>query len=218
MADSVSVVLCDDHGVVRSGLRLILEAADDVSVVGQAATGREAITITAEARPDVLIMDVGLPDMSGIDATTQALTVSPGTRVLMLTVHDDVAYLRRSFEAGAAGYLLKEAADVELVEAVRQVASGRQYVHPTMGAALLTLDAGPRCLGGPGGQLSDRETEVLRLIALGLTNPQIAEDLILSVRTVETHRSHIYQKLDVSERADLVRIARKAGLLNDDPG
>jgi DNA-binding NarL/FixJ family response regulator len=199
-------------------LRLILEAADDIAVVGQAATGNEAIAMAAEVRPDVLVMDVGLPDMSGIDATAKVLTVSPGTRVLMLTVHDDVAYLRGSFDAEAAGYLLKEAADVELVEAVRQVASGRQYVHPAMDAALLAPDAGPRCLGGPGGQLSGRETEVLRLVALGLTNPQIAEDLIVSVRTVETHRSHIYQKLDVSERADLVRIARKAGLLDDDPG
>lgn len=218
MADPVRVALCDDHGVVRSGLRLILEAADDIAVVGQAATGNEAIAMAAEVRPDVLVMDVGLPDMSGIDATAKVLTVSPGTRVLMLTVHDDVAYLRGSFDAEAAGYLLKEAADVELVEAVRQVASGRQYVHPAMDAALLAPDAGPRCLGGPGGQLSGRETEVLRLVALGLTNPQIAEDLIVSVRTVETHRSHIYQKLDVSERADLVRIARKAGLLDDDPG
>ena len=151
MADPVRVVLCDDHGVVRSGFRLILEAAEDIAVVGQAATGEEAITIAAEVRPDVLVMDVGLPDMSGIDATAQVLTASPGTRVLMLTVHDDVAYLRGSFDAGAAGYLLKEAADVELVEAVRQVASGRQYVHPTMGAALLAPEAGPRRLGGPGG-------------------------------------------------------------------
>jgi DNA-binding NarL/FixJ family response regulator len=212
------VALCDDHGVVRSGLRLILEAADDIVVVGQAPTGNEAIAMAADVHPDVLVMDVGLPDMSGIDATAKVLSASPGTRVLVLSVHDDVAYLRGSFDAGAAGYLLKEAADVELVEAVRQVASGRQYVHPTMGAALLAPDAGPRCLGGPGGQLSYRETEVLRLVALGLTNPQIAEDLIVSVRTVETHRSHIYQKLDVSERADLVRIARKAGLLDDDPG
>lgn len=218
MSDPVRVALCDDHGVVRSGLRLILEAADDIVVVGQAATGNEAIAMAADVHPDVLVMDVGLPDMSGIDATAKVLSASPGTRVLMLSVHDDVAYLRGSFDAGAAGYLLKEAADVELVEAVRQVASGRQYVHPTMGAALLAPDAGPRCLGGPGGHLSDRETEVLRLVALGLTNPQIAEDLIVSVRTVETHRSHIYQKLDVSERADLVRIARKAGLLDDDPG
>jgi len=217
LADPVRVVLCDDHGVVRSGLRLILEAADGIAVVGQAATGTEAIAMAAEVRPDVMVMDVGLPDISGIDATAHVLHASPGTRVLILTVHDDVAYLRGSFDAGAAGYLLKEAADVELVAAVRQVASGRQYVHPTMGAALLAPEPGTGCLGGPGGQLSDRETEVLRLVALGLTNPQIAEDLIVSVRTVETHRSHIYQKLDVSDRADLVRIARSAGLLNDSP-
>lgn len=215
MDDPVRIVLCDDHGVVRSGLRLILETEDDLTVVGQAASGEEAISLAAEVRPDVLVMDVGLPDMSGTEAASEVLAANPGTRVLMLTVQDDVAYLRRAFDAGAAGYLLKEAADVELVEAVRQVASGRQYVHPAMGAALLAPQAALQQLGGPGGQLSERETEVLRLVALGLTNPQIAEELTVSVRTVETHRSHIYRKLDVSERADLVRIARDADLLDD---
>ena len=137
--------------------------------------------------------------------------------MLVLTVHDDVAYLRRAFDAGAAGYLVKEAADVELIQAIRQVAAGRQYVHPILGAALLAPDAPQPRLKGPGGELSERETEVLKLIALGLTNPEIAERLYVSVRTIETHRAHIQQKLNVRNRAELVGLARDAGLLDDQP-
>lgn len=211
------IALCDDHGVVRSGLRMILDAEPDLHVVGEAATAAEAVLLASRVTPDVFVIDVGLPDRSGIDATPDILASSPESRVLVLTVHDDVAYLRRAFDAGATGYLLKEAADVELVQAVRQVMSGRQYVHPSMGAALLVGDAPPTRLAGPGGELSDRESDVLRLIALGLTNAQIAEELFVSVRTVETHRSHVYQKLGVRERAELVRLAREADLL-DPPG
>jgi len=139
--------------------------------------------------------------------------VSPTTRVLVLTVHDDVAYLRQAFDAGAAGYLVKEAADIELVQAVRQVAAGKPYVHPSLGAALLAPDAATARPAGPGGELSERELEVLRLIGDGLTNAEIAERITVSVRTVETHRAHIHQKLDVRTRAELVRIAREAGVL-----
>lgn len=213
----VRVALCDDHGVVRSGLRMILDAEADLEVVGEAATAADAILLAERTAPDVFVIDVGLPDRTGIDATPDIIQASPNTRVLVLTVHDDVAYLRRAFDAGAAGYMLKEAADVELVQAVRQVMSGRQYVHPSMGAALLAGDVPPARLAGPGGELSEREVDVLRLIALGLTNPQIAEKLFVSVRTVETHRSHVYQKLGVRERAELVRLAREADLL-EPPG
>ncbi len=211
----VRIALCDDHGVVRSGLRMILDAEADLQVVGEAATAADAILLAARTVPDVFVIDVGLPDRSGIDATPDILDASPETRIVVLTVHDDIAYLRRAFDAGAAGYLLKDAADVELVQAVRQVMSGHQYVHPSMGAALLADDAPPARLSGPGGELSDREIDVLRRIALGLTNPQIAEELFVSVRTVETHRSHVYQKLGVSERSELVRLAREAGLLSE---
>jgi two-component system response regulator NreC len=212
----VRVALCDDHGIVRSGLRRIIDAEGDLEVVGEAASIREAVVLAAAERPDVFVMDLGLPDGSGITATAEVRKASPATRVLVLTVHDDVAYLRRAFEAGADGYMLKEAADVELVQAVRQVASGRRYVHPTLGAALLAPDAPPARLGGPGGELSDREGEVLRFIALGLTNAEIAERLYVSVRTVETHRAHIQQKLDLRSRAELVRFARDTGLLDDE--
>ncbi|MBI2708104.1 MAG: response regulator transcription factor [Actinobacteria bacterium] len=212
------VALCDDHAIVRSGLRRILDEEPDLEVVGEAGTAAEALDLVATERPDVLVLDIGLPDTSGLNAVEGLRRASPATRVLMLTVHDDVAYLRRAFDAGASGYLLKEAADVELVQAVHEVAAGRSYVHPRLGAALLAPDApGPRP-AGPGGELSGRELEVLRLIALGLTNPEIAKDLYVSVRTVETHRAHIQQKLDVRNRAELVRLARDWGLLDEPPG
>ena len=216
MSEVVRVALCDDHGVVRSGLRRILDAEDDLGVVGEAGTVKEAVAVASTCLPDVFVMDLGLPDGSGINATAEVIRVSPATRVLVLTVHDDIAYLRRAFEAGAAGYLVKEAADIELVQAVRQVASGRQYVHPTLGAALLAPDAAPARLAGPGGELSDRELEVLRMMAFGLTNAEIGERLYVSVRTVESHRSHIHQKLNVRNRAELVRRAKEAGLLDDE--
>ena len=217
MTEPVRIALCDDHAVVRSGLRRILDVEDDLEVVGEAGSVKEAIALASETQPDVFVMDLGLPDGSGITATAEIGRTSPTTRVLVLTVHDDVAYLRRAFDAGAVGYLVKEAADVELVQAVRQVAAGRPYVHPTLGAALLAPDAPPPRLGGPGGELSDREVEVLKLIALGLTNAEIAERLYVSIRTVETHRAHIHQKLNLRSRAELVRLARDAGLLDDQP-
>ena len=213
MADRVRVALCDDHAVVRSGLRAILEAEADLEVVGESGTAEEAVALAREAQPDVFVMDIGLPDRSGIAATAEVCQASPATRVLVLTVHDDVTYLRRAFDAGAVGYLVKEAADVELVQAVRQVAAGKQYVHPSLGAALLAREVATARPAGPGGELSEREVEVLRLIAGGLTNAEIAARLYVSVRTVETHRAHIHQKLDVRTRAGLVRVAREAGVL-----
>ena len=213
MADRIRIALCDDHAVVRSGLRAILEAEADLEVVGESGTAEEAVALAREAQPDVFVMDIGLPDRSGIAATAEVCQASPATRVLVLTVHDDVTYLRRAFDAGAVGYLVKEAADVELVQAVRQVAAGKQYVHPSLGAALLAREVATARPAGPGGELSEREVEVLRLIAGGLTNAEIAARLYVSVRTVETHRAHIHQKLDVRTRAGLVRVAREAGVL-----
>ena len=216
MADRIRIALCDDHAVVRSGLRRILEAESDLEVVAEAGTADEAVAVARETQPDVFVMDVGLPDRNGIAATADVCKVSPATKVLVLTVHDDVAYLRRAFDAGAAGYLVKEAADIELVQAVRQVAKGKQYVHPSLGAALLAPDAATARPAGPGGALSEREVEILGFIANGLTNAEIAKQLYVSVRTVETHKAHIHQKLDVRTRAELVRIAREAGVLEAD--
>jgi len=221
VTDVVRVALCDDHAVVRRGLQLILDAEADLVVVGQAGDVAGAILIAEATQPDVFVMDLGLPDGSGIDATAELHRVSPNTKVLILTVHDDVAYLRLAFDAGASGYVLKDAADAELVGAVRQVASGHQYVHPALGAALLAgarPAEGPAAgLSGPGGELSQREVEVMRLMAMGLTSAEIADRLCVSVRTVETHRAHIHQKLDVRNRAQIVRRARDAGLLDDQP-
>lgn len=213
MPEVIRVALCDDHAVVRSGLRNILAAEADMEVVGEAATASDAIALATAERPDVFVLDVSLPGEHGISAIPRIHDMSPDTKVLVLTMHEDVDYLREAFRGGALGYLLKEAADIELVLAVRAVAAGRRHVHPSLGAALAAeAPAAPRGSGGAI-ELSPRETEILRLVALGHTNQEIGAKLNLSVRTVETHRSHIQQKLGVRSRAELAQLARKAGLL-----
>ena len=214
--DAITVALCDDHTVVRSGLRRLLDDEAGIRVVGEAGTAEEAVAVAVAEQPDVFVMDLGLRGTSGIEATRLVRGASPITKILVLTAHDDVAYLRKAFEAGAQGYLVKDAADLELVLAIREVAAGRKYVDPSLGAALLAPDAPRPRPGGPGGQLSERELEVLRLVALGYTNAQVAGALYVSVRTVETHRAHVQQKLGINVRADLVRYARELGLLEDD--
>ena len=213
MTGLIRVALCDDHAVVRSGLRRIVDDEPDLEVVGEAGTAEEAVVVARAERPDVFVMDLGLPGTSGIDATRRIAEASPATAILVLTVHDDIAYLRKAFDAGARGYLVKDAADVELVLAIRQVAAGEEYVHPRLGAALLSPSTAGH-LVGPGGELSERELEVLRLVALGNTNAEIATELYVSVRTVETHRAHVQQKLGIKARAELVRYARENGLLD----
>lgn len=215
MDENVRVALCDDHAVVRAGLRAILAAEPGLEVIAEAGTVADAERIAAEHLPDVFVMDLNLPDGNGLDGTRKILAVSPATRVIVLTVHDDVAYLRRAFEAGATGYLIKEAADLELVRAVREVAGGGRYVHPKLGADLLAAATStPGRPSGPGGELSERELEVLRLIALGYTNAQTADELHVSIRTIETHRAHIQQKLGVRTRSELVEAANAAHLLD----
>jgi two-component system, NarL family, response regulator NreC len=216
VSEPTRVALCDDHAVVRSGLRRILELEDGFEVVGEAGTAGEAIAIVRAERPDVFVMDVGLPGADGIDVARRIVEINPGTAVLVLTVHDDVGYLRKAFGAGAKGYLLKDAADTELVQAIRQVSGGGRYVHPSLGAALLAEPATHSRPNGPGGELSDREEEVLRCVALGLTNAETASKLFVSIRTVESHRAHIQQKLGVQGRAKLVQLAREQGLLDDE--
>ncbi len=218
MAELIRVALCDDHAVVRSGLRRILSAEDGIEVVGEAGNAVDAVALAAAESPDVFVMDLGLPGVNGIEATRQVREASPATAVLVLTVHDDIAYLRKAFDAGARGYLVKDAADVELVLAVRHVAAGEEYVHPSLGAALLAPEAATARPSGPGGEISEREVDVLRMVALGHTNADIAEELYISVRTVETHRAHVQQKLGLKARADLVRVAREFGLIDDDIG
>ncbi len=216
MAEPIRVALCDDHAVVRGGLRRILSEEAGIEVVGEAGNAADAVALAAAESPDVFVMDLGLPGVNGIEATRQVRDASPATAVLVLTVHDDIAYLRRAFDAGASGYLVKDAADVELVLAVRHVAAGEEYVHPSLGAALLSTAASRARPSGPGGELSEREVDVLRLVALGHTNADIAEELFVSVRTVESHRAHVQQKLGFKARADLVRVARESGLIDSD--
>ena len=209
---SIRVLVADDHAVVRSGLRRVLDAEDDIETVGEAANADRAIFEAMELKPDVVLMDVTMPGKSGVDALPALLQSVPDARVLMLSMHDDPGYVRAAFEAGASGYVLKEAADSDVVAAVRAVASGERYVHPTLGAKLIAAEAEER-RRADADPLSEREREVLRLLALGHTNQEIATMLYISVRTAETHRAHIMQKLRLSSRAQLVRYALDSGLI-----
>jgi two-component system response regulator NreC len=212
---SVRILIVDDHAVVRSGLRLLLEAEDDLEPVGEAGNARDAVFQARELKPDVILMDVVMPDQSGLDVVPTLLHERPETKVLVLSMQDDPQYVRQAFAAGASGYVLKEAADVEVVAAIREVARGGRYVNPELGARLVTAETDElrRAEEDP---LSDREREVLRLLALGHTNQEIAQQLFISVRTAETHRAHIMQKLRLSSRAELVRHALSQGLLDTD--
>jgi two-component system, NarL family, response regulator NreC len=210
------ILIVDDHAVVRSGLRLLLDAQDDLKVVGEAGDLRNAVFEARALKPDVILMDVVMPGASGIEATTAVLKEAPEAKVLVLSMQDDPRYVREAFSAGASGYVLKEGADAELVDAVREVAGGGRYVHPELGARLVAAEA-DELARADADPLSEREREVLRLLALGHTNQEIAKMLYLSVRTVETHRAHIMQKLRLETRAELVRHAIDQGLL-EEPG
>jgi two-component system, NarL family, response regulator NreC len=211
----IEAVVVDDHAVVRSGIKLLLEREDDIEVVGEAGNAREAIFRTRALKPDVLLLDIVMPDESGIDVLPKLLEESPETKVLVLSMQDDPSYVREAFAAGAAGYVLKEAADEEVVAAVRVIASGGSYVHPALGARMVAAEAEARA-AAEADPLSEREREVLRLLALGHTNQEIAKMLYISVRTAETHRAHIMQKLGLSTRAELVRYALSHGLLEEE--
>jgi len=215
MAAPIRVLIVDDHAVVRTGIRLLLAAEDDLEPVGEAGSKREAIFEARSTKPDVVLLDVVMPDGSGLEVIPQLLHEHPETKVLVLSMQDDPRYVREAFAAGASGYVLKEAADVEVVSAVREIAGGGRYVHPELGARMIAADAeaARRAERDP---LSEREREVLKLLALGHTNQEIAKQLYISVRTAETHRAHIMQKLGLATRAELVRYAIAQGLLADD--
>jgi two-component system, NarL family, response regulator NreC len=212
MDPRVKVLIVDDHAVVRTGIRLLLAQEPDIDPVGEAGTAREAIFEARSLKPDVILMDVVMPDGNGLEAIPTLLHENPETKILVLSMQDDPRYVREAFDSGARGYVLKEAADVEVVTAVREVARGGRYVHPELGARLIAADAAAARKADED-PLSDREREVLRLLALGHTNQEIAQQLYISVRTAETHRAHIMQKLRLSSRAELVRYAIAQGLL-----
>jgi two-component system response regulator NreC len=209
---SIRVVIVDDHAILRSGLRRVLEAEPDIEVVGEAENADRAVFETLQAKPDVIVMDVVMPGKSGIEGMPAVLQAAPEAKVLVLSMQDDPRYVREAFDAGASGYVLKEAADTEVVGAIRAVAGGERYVHPVLGARLVAADAEQR-RQSEAEVLSEREREVLRLLALGHTNQEIAKLLYISVRTAETHRAHIMQKLRLSSRAELVRYALEHGLV-----
>ena len=210
---AIRVLVVDDHAVVRSGLRRVLDAEEDIETVGEAPSAERAVFEALEHKPDVVLLDVVMPGKSGIEGMPSLLQALPSMKILVLSMQDDPHYVREAFEAGASGYVLKEAADTDVVEAVRAVAGGARYVHPALGAKLVAAETEER-KRAESDPLSEREREVLRLLALGHTNQEIAALLYISVRTAETHRAHIMQKLSLSSRAELVRYALDHGLID----
>jgi two-component system, NarL family, response regulator NreC len=205
----IRIVIADDHAVVRSGLRMLLDSEPEFEVVAEAGDARSARRYVGGHRPAVLVLDLNMPGESSLDAIPVIRAEAPSTQIVVLTMQEEPAFARRALGAGALGYVLKESADEELVQAVHAAARGETYLTPRLGARM----ASEQPPGRPD-DLSEREVGVLRLIALGHTNAEIAEQLFLSVRTVETHRAHIQQKLSLATRAELVRYALERGLMS----
>jgi two-component system, NarL family, response regulator NreC len=205
---ATTIVLADDHTVVRNALRLLLDAEPGFEVVAEAGDVEAAIRYVRGHKPTVLLLDLNMPGRASLDALPELREASPRTEVVVLTMQNEPAFARRALQAGVRGYVLKEAADAELVQAVRSAAAGDTYLQPALGARLA---AGKD--GGVSEELSERERDVLRLIALGHTNAEVAEHLYISIRTVESHRAHIQQKLRLSSRAELVRYALDQGMV-----
>lgn len=211
---SIRILLADDHGVIRAGLRALLAGFPDLCVVGEASDGNEAIAKTAELKPDILLMDLNMPNVGGIEATRQLVQSQPAVRILILTVHEDESLLKEAIRAGAAGYVIKRAAQEDLIHAIRVVARGDLYVHPAMTRALFSEPSPsvpPKLSEAE--TLTLREIEVLQLLVKGCTNRQIAEQLNLSPRTVEGHRANLSGKLGLRSRVELVEYAEKHGLI-----
>ncbi len=215
------ILLADDHAVLRSGLRLLIDSQPDFKVVGEAGDGAETLVKTRELKPDLVVLDLNMSGLDGLAALPLLRKESPGLRVLILTMHDDANHLQQALRAGAVGYVLKRAADAELLMAIRAVMRGETYVHSAMTTKLLQNvmpEVAASTHENPWELLSERERDVLRLVALGNTNAEIAEALFLSVKTVETYRARGMEKLDLQTRAQLVKSALKHGLLDDSPG
>jgi two-component system response regulator NreC len=210
MSDPITVVLADDHAVVRAGLRMLLEAEDGIEVVGEAGDFPAAIELVEREAPAVLVLDLGMPGGTGLETIALLTATTPGTAIVVLTMQDDPAFARGALRGGARGYVLKEAADEELLEAIAAAANGATYLNPRLGARVAA--EAPRPAAEPD-TLTARETDVLRRIALGHTNAEIADQLYLSVRTVETHRAHIQSKTGRTSRAELVGYALEHKLL-----
>lgn len=208
----IRILLADDHAMVRKGFRLILEAQTDMSIVGEAGNGREALEQAEKLHPDVIVMDVAMPELNGIEATRRLAATSPRSRVLALSMHKDSVYVREILRAGARGYLLKDSIDSDLVSAVRAVAKGDGYLSPAVSDAVLTDYR--RHVTDPLDLLSSREREVLQMIAEGKTNKEVATSLNLSVYTIDAHRGKIMEKLNLHSTGELVRFAVRNGLVD----
>lgn len=218
MGMKIRVLLADDHTILRAGLRMMLNAQPDMEVIGEAQDGRQAINATMHFQPDIVLMDITMPDMNGIEATRQIKRIAPEVKVLVLTMHENDEYVFQALRAGASGYILKEAADTELINALHVIQSGQFYLSPSA-QSVIVGDYLQRVRTGEEkdsyNNLTEREKEILKLVAEGYTNNQIAELLIISPKTVDTHRTHVMDKLNLHSRAELVKYAMRRGLLED---
>jgi len=216
----IGILIVDDHTILRAGLRMLINAQSDMEVLDEATDGNEALQKVRDTKPDIALMDITMPGISGIKAIEQIVQICPKTRVLVLTMHDDPAYLRSVLAAGGSGYVVKRSADSELLSAIRTVYRGRTFVDPTLGSSLVSDIFNKKTSGKQSGALekllSKREREVLKLLAQGYTNQQVADKIFVSVKTVETYRSRLVEKLGLRNRADLIRYALEIGLLSSD--
>jgi two-component system response regulator NreC len=206
------ILLADDHTIVRQGLKLIISSHADLQVIGEAANGREVLELAEKLKPDLILMDVAMPELNGIEATRRLREVSPRTKVLVLSMHKEAVYVREILKAGARGYILKDAIDTELISAIQSVARGDGYISPAISGTLLSDYR--QNITNPLDLLSSREREVLQLIAEGKTNKEVATRLNLSVYTVDSHRGKIMEKLNLHSTGELVRFAMKQGLVD----
>jgi two-component system response regulator NreC len=215
--EKIRVFLVDDHTVVRQGLRRILESDEEIEIVGEAGDGRTAIDLVQKLRPHVVVMDVAMPELNGIEATRQIVKRIEGAKVLVLSMHGDDVYVRQALKAGARGYLLKDSEDLDLIKAVKAVRAGGSFFSPPVSKVVLSGYLGDKVDGDAEdsvARLTDREREVLQLIAEGKTNKEVAHALTVSVNTVETHRKHIMEKLDLHNTAELVRFAIRTRIVH----
>jgi DNA-binding NarL/FixJ family response regulator len=209
------IIIADDHAVLRSGLKMLLNAQDDLVVVGEATNGTEALKAVREQSPDLLLLDISMPKSDGLDVLQQIRRAQSNVRVLVLTMHEEEGYLKRALEAGAAGYCPKSAADAELISAIRAVMQGNVYIHPSHTKMLLDKMLPTITSPTADAELSERESAVLKLVALGHTNQEIADQLSLSVKTVESYRARGMEKLGLKSRAALVRYAIQEGWMKE---